>query len=91
MAEQMKTARRHKIIIDNREKITATGVKKVDFCSEEIIVAQTEQGRMTVKGRGLHIENLSAETGELLMGGYPVVVSYAEAKEKKSFFGRLFK
>lgn len=91
MAEQQKSGKRHVLTLDSRERITATGVKKVDFCSEELIIAQTELGQLNIKGKNLHIENLSAETGDLLVRGTPGAVSYTEKSETLSFFGRIFK
>lgn len=91
MAEQQKSGKRHVLTLDNRERLTATGVQKVNFCSEELIVAQTEQGQLNIKGKNMHIENLSADTGDLLVCGAPSAVSYTEKSETLSFFGRIFK
>lgn len=92
MAEQyVKNMQKHKLTIDNREKLVATGVLKVDFCSDEMIIAQTDIGQVNVKGSNLHIENLSADSGELLVEGNIVAVSYSKAGGTDSFFGKLFK
>lgn len=91
MAQQQAGVKKHVLVIDGRERLTATGIRKVDFCSEELITAQTEIGQLNIKGRNLHIENLSAETGDMLVCGTPIAVSYTEKSESLSFFGRLFK
>ena len=92
MAEQVvKKSKIHKLIIEDRERLIATGVLKVDFCSDEMIIAQTEIGQLNVKGRNLHIENLSAETKELLVTGDTTAVSYSQGGSSGSFFGKLFK
>lgn len=89
MAEQ--GSRKHILTLDGRERLTATGVKRVDFFSDELITAQTDLGQLNIKGEGLHIENLSADTGDMLVKGRVGAVSYTEASPALSFFGRLFK
>ena len=69
----------------------ATGVSRVDFFSEELITAQTDQGQLHIKGEGLHIENLDSASGELLARGKVAAISYTENGPALSFFGRLFK
>lgn len=92
MAEPQKVRKTHKLNVDNREKLTTTGITKVDFFSDELITAQTDLGQLNIKGAGLHIENLSAETGDMLVLGNIVAFSYSEGKsESDGFFGRLFK
>jgi len=92
MAEPQKVHKQHKLHIDNREKLTATGIKKVDFFSDELITAQTELGQLNIKGAALRIENLSAESGDMLVLGNIMALSYSEGKgESDTFFSRLFK
>ena len=67
MAQQTANARKHTLQIENRTRLVAAGVERVDFFSDELITAQTSDGRMHIKGEGLYIENLNAETGELLV------------------------
>ncbi len=89
MAEQ--PAKKHSLVIDNRERLTATGIKRVDFFSDELITAQTDQGQLNIKGEALHIESLNSDTGDMLVKGRVGAVSYTESSPTLSFFGRLFK
>lgn len=89
MAEQ--PAKKHSLAIDNRERLTATGIKRVDFFSDELITAQTDLGQLNIKGEALHIESLSSDTGDMLVKGRVGAVSYTESSPALSFFGRLFK
>lgn len=91
MAEQMRSAKRHKLTIDNRERLTATGILKVDFCSNDMVSAQTEIGQLNIKGVNLQIEDLSAEKGELLVTGSISAVSYTQAMKSEALFSKLFK
>ncbi len=66
----------HSLHIENRSRLTASGVTRVDFFSETLITVQTADGRLHIKGEGLYIENMSAETGELLVKGRVLALSY---------------
>lgn len=91
MAETQKPLKRHILTVDGREKLTAAGIRRVDFFSDELITAQTELGQLNIKGEGLHIESLDSETGDMLVRGKVSAVSYTESGPSLSFFGRLFK
>lgn len=91
MAETQKPMRRHTVTVDGREKLTAAGIRRVDFFSDELITAQTELGQLNIKGEGLHIEALNSETGDMLVNGKVTALSYTENSPALSFFGRLFK
>lgn len=97
MAENQRTVEhgakwgRHGIRLDGREKLVATGINRVDFFSDELITAQTELGQLNIKGEGLHIVVLSAESGDMTVVGKVAAISYSESAAALSFFGRLFK
>ena len=69
MPELQRTIKKHSLTIDGREKLTATGIKRVDFFSDELITAQTDLGQLNIKGEALHIETLNSETGGMLVSG----------------------
>ena len=91
MAQQTANARKHTLQIENRTRLVAAGVERVDFFSDELITAQTSDGRMHIKGEGLYIENLNAETGELLVKGRVIARSYDDGVKPASVLGRIFK
>lgn len=91
MAEAPKPARKHVLAVENRQRLTATGICRVDSFSEELITAQTDLGQLNIKGQGLHIENLSADSGDLLVTGKILAVSYSEGAQAGSLLGRLFR
>lgn len=91
MAQQTANARKHTLQIENRTRLVAAGVERVDFFSDELITAQTSDGRMHIKGEGLYIENLNAETGELLVKGRVIALSYDGGVKPASVLGRIFK
>ncbi|HIU31893.1 MAG TPA: sporulation protein YabP [Candidatus Caccousia avistercoris] len=92
MAEEKKTAKvPHSVILENRKSFTATGVSNVDSFDDQTIVAYTDLGELVVKGRGLHINRLNIETGELTLTGEVSSLSYSEARQGGGMLSRLFK
>lgn len=89
MSEQ--GAKRHDLTVANRERLTASDIKRVDFFSDELITAQTDLGQLNIKGEGLHIESLNSDTGDMLVKGRVTALSYTESSPAMSLFGRLFK
>lgn len=83
--------KKHDLSVAGREKLTATGIKRVDFFSDELITAQTDLGQLNIKGEGLHIESLNSDTGDMLVKGRVAAISYTESSPALSLFGRLFK
>ena len=50
MADLQQSMKKHTLHIDAREHMTATGIRRVDFFSDELITAQTDMGQLNIKG-----------------------------------------
>ena len=83
--------RNNNIIIENRKKITLSGIKDVVSFDEETIVLNSTQGKLVIKGIGLHINSFEAETGDLIGDGKINAVVYTVEENGGGFFSRLFK
>ena len=81
----------HSVILENRKAFTATGVSNVDSFDEQTIVAYTDLGELTVRGRNLSISRLNIETGELTLAGDVSSLTYSESKPEGGFLSRLFR
>ena len=81
----------HNVIIENREKISITGVLSVEEFDETNVMCMTNNGGVSVKGDNLHVEKLDLENGELVISGMIYDLEYNDAHKKGSFFARLFK
>ena len=83
----------HNIIMENRRKISVSGVEDVDSFDEESVSLYTQGGLLIIKGEGLHINKLSLESGDVTVEGEITSLVYSdETKEKNtSFFGKLFR
>lgn len=94
MPEEKKSTQRHTIIMDERSRISITGVLDVFAFDEESIVAETELGMLNIRGINLHINKLNLEMGELEVDGEIDSISYTQqgyGKSKNSLLAKLFK
>ena len=82
--------RYHGIIIDNRSKISMTGISDVLSFDNNTVILNTVMGELTIKGEGLKVSNFTAETGDLLIEGELFAMAYTGEASKKSRLSRLF-
>ncbi len=86
-----KTGGTYNIILENRERLSLTGVTEVKSFDDDRLSLDTAGGALQISGHGLHVEKLSLETGELTVVGLVDSVRYTGAvKEKGGFFSKLF-
>ena len=92
MAEEKRVVKMpHNVILEDRKKLSITGVEDIDNFDENAITVYTSLGELTVTGLDLHINRLSIETGELLVEGEISALKYTEGRaNKESFLSRLF-
>lgn len=84
----------HSVHMENREKMTISGVEDVASFTEENIVLLTNMGTLTVKGNDLHINKLNVESGELVIDGSINLCEYSDKgmdNRSGGFFAKLFK
>ncbi len=82
----------HSISINDRKELTVTGVTELVGFDSDSVVMETKQGRLTVDGSMLSINDLSINSGELGVCGQIDSISYSQISEKGSgFFAKLFR
>ena len=81
----------HNIIVEDRKKMTLTGIKDVLSFDEETVVLDTSLGRLTVKGSGLHIVNFDTKSGDLSAEGRLYALVYTTEEKNGGFFSRVFR
>ena len=91
MAEEKSISFPHNLTLEERNKLTVSGVTDIGGYDEQTIVAQTEKGELTVKGENLHIIRMSVEMGELQVDGNIISLQYNEIQPSGGFFSRLFR
>ena len=82
------------LILENREKLTITGVLDVLSFDDQVVIVETELGLLTVKGENLRINKLSIDTSEVIVEGEIYNLAYSENdldKKTSGFFNKIFK
>lgn len=88
--------RAHAIFVENRERVSITGVHDVESFNDEEVILTTEQGLLRVLGSNMHICRLNLEEGQLVVEGYVGLMEYEDqpqpdAKKGGGFFSRLLR
>ncbi len=84
----------HSVLMENREKVTITGVEDVDSFDESAVLLVTEQGFITLHGIDLHINKLNLEDGQLIVEGEILGLEYSNqegGRGKGGFFSKMFR
>ena len=81
------------LILENREKLSVTGVNDVLSFDDQVVIIETELGLLTVKGENLKINKLNIDTSEVIVEGRIDNLSYSEhqTKSEGGIFGKIFK
>ena len=88
--EELRPEAAHHLLLEDREKLTVSGVEEVESFDENTIVMDTDQGVLVVRGEGLHIEKLSLDGGDLKVEGMVESLTYeADRRERGGFLSRL--
>ncbi|MFI3169283.1 MAG: YabP/YqfC family sporulation protein [Faecalibacterium sp.] len=85
-----KTMPVHHFILEERKKLTVTGVLKVLNCDEYGALMETPVGRLQIVGQGLSVSELSMETGEVRVNGEIAELTYSAVSEGAGGFFRRF-
>jgi sporulation protein YabP len=80
----------HGLRLEDRKKLTMTGVTEVLRLDEEAVVLKTGLGVLLVQGKGLQLKNLSPEGGQVELRGTVCALSYQEPKAATGRLRRLF-
>ena len=77
----------HNLIMENRNRLTVSGVSDVDSFDEQTVIVFTDMG-----GSDLHIINLNVDSGELSLEGTVNSLTYSDEQPGKGgFFSRVFR
>jgi len=90
--QNVSNKKQHNFLLENREKMSISGVLDVDIFNPDMVVVQTEMGMLTIKGVDLHINKLNLESSELCVEGEIGSCVYADkATSSGGFLGKIFK
>ncbi|WP_294378768.1 sporulation protein YabP [uncultured Clostridium sp.] len=82
------------LILENRKKLTLSGVIEVMNFDEEKIDLTTKLGNLTIKGQELKMNKLDVQNGDVIIVGSISAMIYngkINKKNRESLFNRLFR
>lgn len=80
----------HNITMEDRARLTVSGVEDVESFDEREIVMRTSAGTLVITGADLSVSRLSVDTGDVNVQGLVTALCYEEAVDKRSLWARLF-
>ncbi len=85
------TPARSNVAVDNRERISISGIVRVDSFDESEVSARCGSYGISVYGQGLHISRLDLDNGVLIIDGFINGVEYSDKDKKDGILSRIFK
>lgn len=82
------------LVLENRKRLSLTGVMEVISFNENVIMLSTCLGAMTIKGEGLRMNKLDVQNGDVMIVGTINSCVYSGGEIKKdneSILRKLFK
>lgn len=82
------------LVLENREKLSISGVLDVLSFDDQVVIVETELGLLTIKGDNLRINKLSIDTSEVVVEGEIYNLAYSENdmdKKSSGILGKIFK
>ena len=92
--KNMNTGVIQNLILENRGKLSISGVLDVLSFDDQVVILETELGLLTVKGENIRINKLSIDTSEVIVEGNISSLNYSDKemeKTKGSFMSKIFK
>ena len=72
------------LVLENRKKLSVSGVNDVLSFDDQVVMVDTELGLLTVKGENIRINKLSLDTAEVIVEGEIASLSYSQNKQEKN-------
>ena len=93
--EQNTVSKSHKLSLDNRKKMSMSGIKDVVSFDLTQILLESTLGMIHIKGNDIKVTRLSLEKGEVDIDGTVDSITYSEVntygEKGKSIIKRMFK
>ena len=89
-ARAPEAARAHRLTLDERTRLTVSGVEEVVSFHEEEVSVRTVKGLLLIRGTGLRVDKLEKTTGELAVAGQVSELCYEEPSGAAGLLARLF-
>ncbi len=91
--EEKQTNIMQNVILENRKKLTLTGIRDVLSFDDEIVVVESELGLLNIKGTDLRVNKISVETGDVIVDGTIKAIEYSDKdiSSKQGLMSKIFK
>lgn len=91
--EEKQTNIMQNVILENRKKLTLTGIRDVLSFDDEIVVVESELGLLNIKGSDLRVNKISVETGDVIVDGTIRAIEYSDKDigPKQGLMSKIFK
>ena len=76
--DEVQTNIMQNVILENRKKLTLTGIKDVLSFDDEIVIVESELGLLNIKGADLRVNKISVETGDVIVEGNIRAIEYSD-------------
>lgn len=92
-SEMMQTNIIQNVILENRKKLTMTGIKDVLSFDDEVVAVDSELGLINIKGTDLRVNKISTESGDVIVEGTIRTIEYSDKdlSTRQGFMSRIFK
>ncbi|MCF6462262.1 sporulation protein YabP [Clostridium sp. Cult1] len=93
MTETKVNFKNQNILVEDRNRVTITGVEQVDSFNDNTIILRTIKGGMVIKGEGLNVGKLNLDDGNIKIDGIINGINYIdkELSQKGNIIGKIFK
>lgn len=91
--DEVQTNIMQNVILENRKKLTLTGIKDVLSFDDEIVIVESELGLLNIKGADLRVNKISVETGDVIVEGNIRDIEYSDKdlSSKQGLMSKIFK
>jgi sporulation protein YabP len=92
--KEIKVEGKSNLSLENRKRLTLSGVVEVVSFNEDQIILNTSLGTLNIKGEGLKMNKLDVQNGDVIINGMVnscIYVNKENKKEKERLISKLFK
>ncbi len=82
----------HNIIMENRSKVSISGVENAESYNESEVILHTSKGILIIRGDAMTLSKLNLDSGEITVNGRICALEYVEPRKSGgTILGKLFK
>ena len=91
MANEQNRTQPHELRLDDRSRLSVSGVSEIESFDDSTVVLHTARGVLVIRGGELRLKTLSIDGGQVAVSGTIDTLSYEDAPKAGGFLRRLFR